>query len=203
MVIQNENVERIVKLGEMDEEETIRYMRENGSALASVEAIIGAYTVELAKAAGEAGLTLDLTYETIKNISAAAMILYNQQHINGYEDERNKRVTCRTIAGYFVVLAINNHDCSIEVKAYSNKKNETRPEQWADRYVIKLNLKKNSDFLQHIWDGADDTPIEIENGFMIDVDSLIEAYERLTGVNLVEKGLANMILTHDVDNCSE
>ena len=195
MKIQNENVERIVKLGEMNELETFTYMKEHRDALESVEMIIGGYAVELVRAAEEAGLELDLTYDTLKNLPAAAMLLYNKQHVNDYEDQRNKRVTCRTIAGYFVTLLINNHNPGIEVKSYSNSKDETRPEQWADRYVLKFNHKKNSDLLPYVWEGATDHPIEIDNGFMIDVNPLNEVYARLTGVNLADKGLANMILT--------
>lgn len=200
MNIQNDRVERILKLGEMDQAETLAYMRSHRDALESVEMIIGGYAVELVRAAEEAGLDLDLTYDTLKNLPAAAMLLYNKQHVNDYDDERNKRVTCRTIAGYCVTLLINNHDSGIEVKSYSNSKDETRPEQWADRYVLKFNHKKNSDLLPYVWEGATDYPIEIDNGFMIDVNPLIEAYARLTGVNLAEKGLANMILTYDTGN---
>lgn len=124
------------------------------------------------------------------------MLLCNKQHVNDYDNQRDKRVTCRTIAGYLTTLAINNHDLGIEAKTYSNNKDETRPEHGADRFIIKLNHKKNSDFLPFVWEGATGHPIEVENGFMIDVDPLIEAYKRVTGVDLAEKGLANMILTY-------
>jgi len=196
MNIQNNTADRIIKLGEMNEAELFAYVRSHRDALESVEMIIGGYTVELVRAAEEAGLELDLSYDTLENIPAATMLLYNKQHVNDYDDERNIRVTCRTIAGYFVALLINNHDPGIEAKEYSNSKGEIRPEQWADRYVLKINHKKNSDLLPYVWEGATQHPIEIDNGFMIDVNPLIEAYVRLTGVNLAEKGLANMMLTY-------
>lgn len=34
---------------------------------------------------------------------------------------------------------------------------------------------------------------EIENGFVIDVSAVIERYERVTGVDLAEFGLCNMV----------
>ena len=199
MNIQNDRTERILKLGEMNEAEAFAYMRGHNDALESVEMIIGGYAVELVRAAEEAGLDLDLTYETLEKVPAAATFLYNKQHVNDYDDQRNKRVTCRTIAGYLTTLLINNHDPGVEAKSYSNSKSETRPEQWADRYVLKFNHKKNSDLLPYVWEGATNHPIEVDNGFMIDVNPLIEAYRRLTGVDLAEKRLANMILTYSAD----
>jgi len=202
MKIQNDHTEKILKLGDMNEAESIAYMRSNSDALASVEMIIGGYTIELLRTAEEVGLELDLSYETLNNVPAVAMFLYNKQHASGYDDSDNQRVTCRTIAGYLTTLAINNHELGVEAKTYSNNKNEIRPEQWADRFVIKLNHKKNSDLLPYVCEGATSHPIEIENGFMIDIDPLVEAYKRLTGVDLAEKGLANMVLTYG-DNVSE
>ena len=197
--IVNEEALEIIKLGEMSQEEVRQYYEKNrNNDSASLKAIIGAYSGELITAAEDADVKLDLTYDTVSNISPALIMLYNKQYRGGYEDQRNKIVTCRTLAAYIVLLIINLFtDCHFDVKRYANRKNESRPELWADTMMLKLDHKKNSDILPFVWQGADRAPIEMEDGFILDITPLVEGYKRLTGDDLVEKGLCNIILTHE------
>lgn len=147
----NDLVSKIIELGEMDDKAIHAYYQANDrDPVANVMAILGAYTYELLTAAKEAGLTLDLTYDTVENIPAAAVVLANKQEANGYDNDSNKRTTCRTIAAYVNLLAINCHNYSLHVNEYSNRRGEVRPERWANIFVIKLNFKKHSDMLQFI-----------------------------------------------------
>ena len=197
--IVNEEALEIVKLGEMSQEEVSQYYEKNrNNDAASLKAIIGAYAGELITAAEEANVKLDLTYDTVSNIAPALIMLYNKQYKGEYENQRNKIVTCRTLAAYIVLLIINLYtDCHFDVTRYANRKNETRPELWADTMMLKLDHKKNSDILPFVWQGANRSPVDLEDGFILDITPLVEGYKRLTGEDLVEKGLCNIILTHD------
>ena len=198
--IRTEVALEIIKLGEMSQEEMMKYNKEHGDdCLALVKAIIGLYAGELIIAAEEAGVALDLSYETIKNIPAALTVLYTKQHRWGYDDQRNKWVTCRTLAAYINLLIINNFDMD-NIEAYSmafaNIKGEPKPDLWADQMVLKLDNQKGSDMLPYVWKGANMIPLYLDNGFMIDITPLVEGYKNLTGDNLVDEGLTNMILTY-------
>ena len=152
----------IVKLGEMDPQETVKYYKEHGKDdVATVKAIIGAYVAEFLIAAQGVGVALDLTYGTIRNIPAALMMLYNNQFRAGFVDSRNKIVTCRTLAAYMNLLIINNFDnVAIEAKKYANREHKPRPDRWADYMVLRLDHKKNSDMLPYVWEGAKDAEDE-------------------------------------------
>ena len=196
--IHTEAALKIIELGQMSQEEMMQYQRDHSNDIvASAKAIIGLYAGELITAAEETNVLLDLTYETIKNIPAALMMLYHKQHKWGYEEQRNKIITCRTLAAYIDLLVINTFDnCRIGANTYSNKRNETKPELWADHIALRLDNKKNSDMLPYVWEGANRAPIEVDNGFMIDITPLVEGYLRLTGDNLADEGLPNMVLSY-------
>lgn len=198
----------IVKLGEMGPEEMVKYQREHSDDLvATVKAIIGSYTGEMILAASAVGVTLDLSYDTIKNIPASLSLLYKKQHLEGFIDSRNKIITCRTLAAYMTLLIINNFDnVSIDANVYANKKNEIRPEMWADRIVMKIDKKKNSDLLPYVWEGANMPDLDeekIKNGFIIKIQPLVDEYKGLTGDDLTEEGLTDMKLTHEGDEKEE
>ncbi len=190
----------IIKLGEMSQDEMRKYVKEHkNDCLAQIKSIIGLYAGELITAAQEAGVLLDLSYETLKNIPAALTMLYNKQHKWGYDDQQNKRVTCRTLAAYINLLIINTFEMdSIEAYsvAFANVKGDIKPELWADHMVLKLDNQKNSDMLPFVWEGANRAPVKLDNGFMIDITPLVEGYKNLTGDNLVDSGLTNMIVTY-------
>lgn len=42
-------------------------------------------------------------------------------------------------------------------------------------------------------------PIEVDDGFVIDITPLTEGYKRLTGDDLSDEGLHNMIITHSTE----
>ena len=198
--IHTEEALEIIKLGQLSQAEMKRYNNDHDKdILAIMKAVIGLYSGELITAAEDAKVKLDLSYGTIKNIPAALTMLYTKQHRWGYDDQRNKIVTCRTLAAYINLLIINNFELeNIEAFsfAFANVSGASKPEMWADHMVLKLDNQKNSDMLPFVWAGANRIPLKIDNGFMIDITPLVEGYEKLTGDNLVDKGLTNMILTY-------
>ena len=209
LMIYTDDALEIIKLGEMDQKQTLEYFKEHAkNDVAQVKAIIGAYAAELIAAADEAGLSLDLSYDTIKTIPAALSALYNKQFKIGFADSRNKEVTCRALAAYIDLLIINNFDdCSIDARRYpNNKENEARPDRWTGFLTLILDGKKNSDMLPFVWKGAnmpeekaeEKSGKKQEHGFTIDITPLVEGYKKLTGGKLTNEGLTNIVLTHDV-----
>lgn len=182
----------IIKLGEMDQQETIDYYKKHSKDdIGTIKAIIGAYAAELIIAADEEGICLDLSYETIKNIPEAVAALYNKQCAAGYVDSRNKDVTCRSLGAYMDLLIINNfEDVKIDVRRYPAK-DKARPEVWADYLALVLDDKKGSDMLPYICKGAKLYPNELD----IDVGPLVEGYKKLTGSKLTEEGLTGIKLS--------
>ena len=198
----------IVKLGELGPEEMVEYQRVHSDDVAgTARAIIGSYVGELIDAAAVAGVTLDLTYDTVGSIAPALGMLYRKQHQTGFIDIRNKMVTCRTLAAYLTLLIVNNFDnVSIGGKVYANKKKQIRPEMWADRIVLTIDHKKNSDLLPYVWQGAnteqaaivgaDGKPLN-ENKCVIVVAPVAAEYQKLTGDDLTESGLADITLEYE------
>ena len=116
-----------------------------------------------------------------------------------YNNQRNKIVTCRTLAAYMNLLIINCFELE-NIEAFSrtltNIRGTSKPDLWADHMVLKLDNQRNSDMLPYVWAGANLVPLELDNGFMIDITPLVEGYESVTGDNLADEGLINMIITY-------
>lgn len=200
LMIYSDDALEIIKLGQMTQQETMDYYKKHAkSDVAQVKAIIGAYSAELIVAAEESNVKLDLTFDTIKNIPDAINALYQKQHKIGMADNRNKEVTCRTLAAYIDLLIINNFDdCKIDARRYpNNKENEARPDRWTGFLTLILDDKKNSDMLPFIWEGAAGDEKEIKNGFTIDISPLVEGFKKLTGVKLKDKGLSDFTLKYE------
>ena len=200
LMIYSDDALEIIKLGQMDQKETLEYYKKHAkNDTAQVKAIIGAYVAELIIAAEEKDIKLDLTYDTIKNIPDAVNALYDKQHKLGMADNRNKEVTCRTLAAYINLLIINNfEDVSIDARRYpNNKENEARPDRWTGFLTLILDGKKNSDMLPFIWEGANKNEKEVARGFYIDIQPLVDGYKKLTGGKLTNEGLTDMKVQYE------
>ena len=186
----------ILQLSQMSQEEMEKYNSNHaGDPVATVKGVLGLYAGELIIASDEAGAPLDLSYESLNNISAAMAMLYTKQHNWGYEDQRNKVVTCKSLAAYINLMIINLFDdCSIDVESFDYKGES--PDLWVDQIRLRLGDEDDSDMLPYIWEGANRVPLQLDNGFMIDITPLVNGYMKLTGENLAEEGLSNMIITY-------
>ena len=201
LMIYTDDALEMIKLGQMTQKQTMDYFREHSKDdVAQVKAIIGAYVAELIVAADEADVKLDLSYETIKNIPDALNALYDKQHKAGFQDARNKEVTCRALAAYMDLLIINNFDdCNIDVRRYPKKDNEATPERWTGFLSLVLDKKKNSDMLPFIWKGANMSDKEVARGFFIDIQPLVDGYKKLTGGKLTDEGLTDITLQYEAE----
>lgn len=162
----------------------------------SIRFIFSGYLDALEEGAELAAVDLDMTYDTISNLMPAVVALANIQHKSeNYKDDRhNAEIIMKTLSAYLTLMVVNNHGAKIKVNRKGPSRDE-RPDLWSDRYYLRINNKRESDFLPYAIEGIDATPIEVENGFSVDINPLIEAYLRITGENLADHGFANLVVT--------
>ena len=165
--------------------------------------ILAGYLDALEEGAEVASVELDMTYDTIKNLMPAVIALANIQHKSeNYKDDRhNAEITMKTMTAYLTLMAVNNHRAKIGVNKKGNSRGEERPDLWSDRYYLRINNKRDSDLLPYAIEGVNASPIEVEDGFAVEMDPLIGAYRRITGENLANYGFSNLIITFE--NASE
>lgn len=160
--------------------------------------IFSGYLQAMEEGAELANVELDMSYDTIKNVLPALIALANiQSKSENYQDNRhNAEITMKTLAAYLTMMAANNHGAKIKVDKKGNSR-ESRPELWSDRYYLRINNKRESDLLPYAIEGLDSTPIEVDNGFTVDINPLIGAYLRITNENLADHGFSNLVITFD------
>lgn len=162
----------------------------------SIKLIFAGYLDAMEDGAGLANVELDMTYETAKNLMPAVIALANLQNKNGYDNQHNAEITMKTLAAYLTLMAVNNHNAKIKVDKKGSSR-DSRPSLWSDRYYLRINNKRDSDFLPYAIEGINGVPIEVDDGFTVDINALIGAYLRITGVNLADYGLANLIINFE------
>lgn len=224
LMIYSDDALEIIKLGQMTQKETMEYYKKNSKDdVAQIKAIIGAYAAELIAAADEEKISLDLTYDTIKNLPKALQVLYQKQYEAGMSDPRNKEAACRSLAAYINLMIINNFDeCSIDARRYPAKDNYARPDRWTGFLTLVLDGQKNSDMLPFVWQGANpdeekpDMKLELKSdlklelkpgkenetpgrGFVLDIKPLVDGYKKLTGGKLTDEGLTDITLDHEAE----
>lgn len=112
-------------------------------------------------------------------------------------NRENAELTMITLATYLTLMAVNNHGAKIEVNKKGYKRGMEIPDLWSNRYYLRINHKRNSDLLPSAIEGVNAARIEIEHGFVVDMNPLIGVYMRITGVNLVDYGFSNLIINFD------
>lgn len=179
-------------------DETIKYIASNiRSEEDGLKLVFSGYLDAMESGAKLAKVDLDMTYETASNLMPSVIMLAHLQKAQGYDNQKNAELVAKTLAAYLTMLAINNHKVKVSVGAKANRLKENRPEYWSDKYYLRLNNKKESDLLPYIVAGINSSPIEVDNGFNLEISPLRGAYRRITGVDLLEYGFANLVIDFD------
>lgn len=183
---------------DMDEQQLDQYI---SSRLNSdddfVKFILSGYLHAIEDGAKVAKVELDMTYDTLPDVMRAIIAMANLQYYHGYDNRENAELTMKTLAAYLTLMAVNNHGAKIQVNRRGSKGGNKVPELWGYRYYLRINNKRESDFLPYAIEGLDSTPIEVDNGFAVDVNPLIGAYLRITNENLANHGFSNLVITFD------
>ena len=181
-----------------DNDEIVRYVSSNiRSEEDGIRFVFSGYLHAMESGAKLAKVDLDMTYDTVSNLMPSVIMLAHLQKAQGYDNQKNAELVAKTLAAYLTMLAINNHKVKVSVGAKANRLKENRPEYWSDKYYLRLNNKKESDLLPYIVAGINSSPIEVDNGFNLEISPLRGAYRRITGVDLLEYGFANLVIDFD------
>ena len=142
------------------------------------------------------GFKIDLTLDTVKNIMPGLLALYMHQSKHGFEHERNLDIIIKTFAAVLSYIAINEHGFWYKAAPaaiiYSTSK-AIKDDRKHVIFSITDGKKVLTNFLPFCREAA--VPVLIvANGFSLMIDGVVEEYERITGTNLCEYGLANLFV---------
>jgi len=194
--------ERVVEIktatDDLNEEKAAQYLISiTNSEDDIIRGIFAGYLHAMESGAQIANVLLDMTYETLPNIIPATTALAYLQKKQGYDNQENAELTMKTLAAYLTLMAVNNHRAKIQVNKRASRRREEAPDLWSYIYYLRINNKRDSDFLPPAIEGINATPVEVANGFTVDVGPLIGAYKRITGVDLEDYGFSNLIIDFD------
>lgn len=180
---------------DLNEEQATQYLTSiTNSEDDIIRFIFAGYLHAMESGAKIANVVLDMTYETLPNIIPATTALAYLQKKQGYDNQENAELTMKTLAAYLTLMAVNNHRAKIQVNKRASKRREKAPELWSYIYYLRINNKRDSDFLPPVIEGINTIPVDINNGFTVDINSLIGAYKRVTGVGLDDYGFTNLVI---------
>lgn len=140
-------------------------------------------------------IEFDLTYDSVKNISLGLGALYSIQK-NSYEKTKNKEIIIKTLAAVLSFLAINEHDFWFKTTSYFNQIKAGKVFDvplWSDADTVAVGKKKYVDFLPCCYAAAEQSPF-IVAGMSLNMTPVIEEYKNLTGIDLAQYGLSNLLI---------
>lgn len=178
----NEAVERAVNLG----------------IHALAQSITGAFISDLFGEASQSNISLDLSYDTVKELTACTARVYTHNiNVNGMDPAHAKRLFCRMIAAYLIYLCANEHGCKLDVRKLSSAPSPAEDEKyWSSCLEIKIGNKSKVNFLVAAIEGMKCTAAKnmLTGQEWYSVEPLVEAYKKATGVNLAEMGFCDVAL---------
>lgn len=142
-------------------------------------------------------IEFDLTYNSVKNLGMGLVALYQVQK-KSYDQPKNTDIIAKTLATVLSYLAINEHGCWFRTTSYlAQVKAGKAPKQplWADVLSIAVGRKNRyMDLLAAAKESVIPGSVMSPNGLSIQPATIIAEYKKLTGVDLVEHGIANVFM---------
>ena len=142
-------------------------------------------------------IEFDLTYGTVKNLGIGLVALYQVQK-KSYDQPKNTDIIAKTLAAVLSYLAINEHGCWFCTTSYlAQVKAGKAPKQplWADVLSIGVGRKnKYIDLLAAAKESVIPGSVMSPNSLSIQPAAIIEEYKKLTGIDLVGHGVANIFM---------
>ena len=143
------------------------------------------------------GISIDLTYDTVKNLPDILGYQYLSYTVTGlYTKDKALEIVKKTLAAYLMLLCMNEHMCSYTVERLNNFENiirkvDTDPDltnSWSG-YTIKVGPRMQYDMLPEVENAARETA---RGSFRMRFSHAVEIYKRMCGVDLREKGLDDL-----------
>ena len=140
-------------------------------------------------------IKFDLTYDSVKSISLGLGALYGIQK-NSYDKNKNQEIIIKTLAAVLSFLAINEHDFWFKTTSYFNQIKSGKVFDvplWSDVDTVAVGKNKYVDFLPCCYAASAKSPF-IVAGMSLNMTPVIEEYKNLTGVDLAQYGLSNLLI---------
>lgn len=140
-------------------------------------------------------ISIDLTYETVKNIPKVLGYQYYAYTLSGsYTKDEAIKLLKKTLASYLMLLCMNEHMCFPSVSRLDNFEgilksatdaNATPLESWMG-FTIKVGSLKEIDMLPEV-DNA--VRVTAKDLLRMRFSHVVDVYKSMCGVDLKEKGL--------------
>lgn len=135
---------------------------------------------------------LDMTYDTVKNISSALPHVY--RYLLQEEEMTPARARLdmsKKLASYLMLLACNMHECTIRLHKPSVRiqQKQNLDLVWAKNFTMTIGTKQQVDLLPVCMESLR-APKETEEGFVFEPRAIAAKYKRATGEDLLRYGLS-------------
>lgn len=162
------------------------------------QSITGAFVSDLLTESADTDVPLELTYDTVKELTACAARLYTYNiSVNGMEIAHAKSLFCRMIAAYLIYLCANEHGCKLDVSKLASAPSPSEDEKyWASCIEIRIGNKSKVNFLVAAIEGMKFSSLRksVTGQEWYSVAPLVEAYKKATGADLAEMGFCDVVL---------
>lgn len=142
-------------------------------------------------------IEFDLTYNSVKNLGMGLVALYQVQK-KSYDQPKNTDIISKTLAAVLSYLAINEHGCWFRTTSYLAQVKAGKALKqplWADVLSIAVGRKNRyMDLLAAAKESVIPGSVMSPNGLSIQPAAIIAEYKKLTGVDLVEHGIASIFM---------
>lgn len=154
--------------------------------------VTGAYILDLFTESSKSIASLDLSYDTVKELTACAARVYHHNiTANGMTPDYAKNLFCRMIAAYLIYLCANEHDCELDVRKLSSPPSSVDDEKyWSSNLEIRIGKQEQIDFLVSAIEGL--KPNALSGSECYSVAPLAAAYKKATGIDLTEMGFCDI-----------
>ena len=141
--------------------------------------------------------TLDLTYDTVKNLTSILWLQYNDYVVlNGGDAPRAISIAKKTLASYLMLLCMNEHGCLPDISKQDDFEeiiatpiaSATRSDNTWCGMTIKVGIKEKIDLIKEV-DNA--VKITKRGNFRIRLSHVAEMYKRMCGVDLYKCGISD------------
>jgi hypothetical protein len=133
-------------------------------------------------------IKLDLTYDSVKNLMVGLGLSFNNYYSNRGKEKAIENMI-KVFASYLTLLCINMNNARLKVNRVNRATSSTK-HLWAEALSIKVD---GVDFLPVCWQSVEDNALEVEDSIVLDVTQPIIMYKEITGIDLSEYGLSNLV----------
>lgn len=148
--------------------------------------ILFGYLDSFLEITSSAGINLDLTYDTIDQLSKGLMLSYMSEKEESDDADYAKNIVIKTMAAYLTLLMINMHD----IKFKARQRAKASSDLWANHFLLTMD---DINLLEICNLAMNDSMILVDSGFCLGVSQIVEAYKKITAVDLSDT-LYNIIL---------